>query len=235
MTNQEKALEKFHNMYFENMPVRIVMDENGEPFWVAKDVCEILEYSDTEVALRKIDDDEKLIRKIYVSGQERDVWTINESGLYTLIIRSNKPQAKPFRRWVTHDVLPSIRKTGAYVHPGAAAGVHPEILEGLVKRLEHIDAKINQFQINSNQYGPVWAFVHERCQVGQAHVTEKEALYGAYVDYCREKNTHIETRNHFFMRLYHAVQSCYRSALARNGGRKYVVRGIAVKDDLKLV
>lgn len=110
--------------------VRVILDENGEPWFVAKDVCTVLEYSDTEVALRKLDDDEKLIQKVFVSGdvanadtlnrksygsgQERDMWTINEPGLYTLILRSNKPEAKVFKRWVTHDVLPSIRKTGSY-------------------------------------------------------------------------------------------------------------------------
>ncbi|MGA1846781.1 phage antirepressor KilAC domain-containing protein, partial [Deferribacter abyssi] len=75
---------------------------------------EILGYRDTEVALRKLEDDEKLTRKIYVSGQHRKVWLINESGLYALILRSNKPNAKKFRKWVTSEVLPSIRKTGKY-------------------------------------------------------------------------------------------------------------------------
>lgn len=74
----------------------------------------ILQIKDTEVSLRKLDDDEKLTRKLYVSGQQRDVWIINESGLYNLIFRSNKPEAKAFRKWVTSEVLPQIRATGQY-------------------------------------------------------------------------------------------------------------------------
>ncbi|WP_018675507.1 BRO-N domain-containing protein [Riemerella columbina] len=86
----------------------------GEPWFCAKDVCNSLGYADTEVALRKLDDDEKLLRKIYASGQYRQFMFINESGLYALILRSNKPEARKFRKWVTSEVLPSIRKYGTY-------------------------------------------------------------------------------------------------------------------------
>lgn len=98
---------------YDSHQVEVVMIDDA-PYWVAKDICQILGMSDTEVALRKLDDDEKLTRKIYVSGQNREVWLVNESGFYALIIRSNKPQAKPFRKWVTSEVLPTIRKTGEY-------------------------------------------------------------------------------------------------------------------------
>lgn len=80
----------------------------------AKDICDILSLSDVSRAVEKLEDDEKLIRKIFVSGQNRDILIINESGLYTLIIRSNKPDARQFRKWVTAEVLPSIRKHGLY-------------------------------------------------------------------------------------------------------------------------
>ena len=99
---------------YENHNVRIVKDNDGEPWWVAKDVCVVLEIGDISQAVERLDDDEKLVRTLHVSGQNRDVWTINEPGLYSLIIRSNKPQARKFKRWITHEVLPSIRKTGQY-------------------------------------------------------------------------------------------------------------------------
>jgi prophage antirepressor-like protein len=88
--------------------------ENNEPLFCAQDICAALEMADTEVAVRKLDDDEKMTRKIYASGQNRDMWYVNESGLYNLIFRSNKPSAKAFRKWVTGEVLPSLRKTGGY-------------------------------------------------------------------------------------------------------------------------
>jgi prophage antirepressor-like protein len=111
--------------------VRSLVVEN-EPWLVAKDVCDILGLSDTNKALNGLDDDEKLTRKIFVSGQNRKMWVINESGLYALILRSNKPEAKIFRKWVTSEVLPAIRKKGHY---GAQK-----------KTVEFIDARDVPFQ-----------------------------------------------------------------------------------------
>ena len=99
---------------YKSKKVRIVPDETGAPWWVAKDVCNVLDISDVSQAVERLDDDEKLVRTLHVSGQNRDVWTVNEPGLYSLIIRSNKPEAKYFKRWITHEVLPSIRKTGKF-------------------------------------------------------------------------------------------------------------------------
>lgn len=94
--------------------IRVIQGEDGEPWWIAKDVCKVLGLNDVTKAVQNLDDDEKLIRTLFSSGQQRATITINEAGLYTLLIRSNKPEAKTFRRWVTHEVLPSIRKTGQY-------------------------------------------------------------------------------------------------------------------------
>ena len=99
---------------YENNEIRIIQDSLGEPWWFAKDVCRVLDIVDSSQAVERLDDDEKLIRTLYVSGQNREMWTINEPGLYSLIVRSNKPEAKQFKRWITHEVLPSIRKTGKY-------------------------------------------------------------------------------------------------------------------------
>ena len=93
---------------------------NGEPWFVARDVCDILEIENVTKAVYGLDDDELTLLKVRSGGQERDMNCVSESGLYTLIIRSNKPQAKPFRKWVTSVVLPAIRKTGSYAMPGAA-------------------------------------------------------------------------------------------------------------------
>ena len=88
--------------------------EKGEPIFCAKDICKALELTDVETSLRKLDNDEKLTHKIYASGQNREMLFVNESGLYTLIMRSNKPEARKFRKWVTSEVLPSIRKYEVY-------------------------------------------------------------------------------------------------------------------------
>lgn len=98
--------------YGENA-VRVVMKDN-EPWWVLKDVCDSLGLSDTSKVAERLDDDE-LTRTIIVSGgQNREMYAVNESGVYSVIFQSRKPEAKIFKRWVTHEVLPSIRKTGMF-------------------------------------------------------------------------------------------------------------------------
>lgn len=97
--------------------VRSLLIEN-EPHFVAKDVCDILEISNNRDALSRLDDDEKkLMSVLSTSGQKRKMRLVNESGLYALILRSNKPEAKTFRKWVTSEVLPAIRKKGYYFAP----------------------------------------------------------------------------------------------------------------------
>jgi len=109
--HKEKNMKNF---FYNDHPVRLVTDTSGVPWWVAADVCAILEIANVSQAVAALDDDEKGICKIYTHGGPQEMITVNESGLYTLILRSSKPEAKPFRRWITHEVLPSIRKTGAY-------------------------------------------------------------------------------------------------------------------------
>ena len=91
---------------------------DGEPWFVGKDVAEILGYKDSVNALKShVDEEDKLRWQITTSGQRRDVSLINESGLYSLILSSKLPNAKQFKRWVTSEVLPAIRKTGTYSVP----------------------------------------------------------------------------------------------------------------------
>ena len=94
------------------------IEVNGEPWLVGKDVAQVLGYSDTDQALRKhVDEEDKLTRQFNGSGQNRAMTIINESGLYALVLSSKLPTAKKFRRWVTAEVLPSIRRHGAYMTP----------------------------------------------------------------------------------------------------------------------
>ena len=89
--------------------------KDGEVWFVGKDVADILEYANTAKAIRDhVDDEDKLTERIVLSGQNREVICINESGLYGLILSSKLPSARKFKRWVTSEVLPAIRKTGSY-------------------------------------------------------------------------------------------------------------------------
>lgn len=99
---------------FETLPVRIDADEEGGTWFVATDVCRVLEIANPSDAYSRMDEDEKAVRVMDTAGGPQQVVMINEAGLYSLVLTSRKAQAKRFRRWVTHDVLPSLRKTGSY-------------------------------------------------------------------------------------------------------------------------
>lgn len=123
---------------FENQRVRTIELEN-EPWFVGKDVAEILGYTNTPKAIRDhVDEEDKLTERIVLSGQNREVIIINESGLYSLILSSKLPNAKKFKRWVTSEVLPTIRKHGAYLTPDKLeeALLNPDTLINLATQLK---------------------------------------------------------------------------------------------------
>ena len=99
---------------YDNSLVRTITLENGDPCFYAMDVAKVLEHTNVTMMVQNLDDDEKGVSKVYTPGGMQEIIILTESGLYTVLIRSNKPQAKPFRRWVTHEVIPQIRKTGGY-------------------------------------------------------------------------------------------------------------------------
>lgn len=107
-----------------------VLVENGVPLFVAADVCKVLGLDNVNMAVARLDDDEKLTSKVLRSGQLRQIWLVNEGGLYHLIFNSTKPNAKAFRKWVTSEVLPAIRKTGKYE---AAAPTAAPLADGSVQ------------------------------------------------------------------------------------------------------
>lgn len=93
-----------------NQQVRTVIID-GQPYFVAKDVCDVLGHTNPSVAIQMLDDDERAKQCL---GRQGETWVVNESGLYHLIFQSRKAEAKVFRKWVTSEVLPALRKTGRY-------------------------------------------------------------------------------------------------------------------------
>lgn len=143
---------------FEKQEVRTLL-VNEEPYFVGKDVAKILGYSRTADAIKAhVDEEDKLTRQFTDSGQRREMTIINESGLYSLILSSKLPNAKKFKRWVTSEVLPTIRKTGSYQLPQTPEGQIRLLLESSVhtdERLtnveEDIDLLKNKSEIDSTQ------------------------------------------------------------------------------------
>lgn len=120
---------------YEHTPVRTVM-KGDDPWFVAADVCTVLDIKNPRDAIKILDDDERSTVEISdgAGGPERNI--INESGLYALILRSNKPEAKRFRKWVTSEVLPSIRKTGMYAAFGEITKLFTELKKELAELKE---------------------------------------------------------------------------------------------------
>lgn len=112
MSNNQ--LQVFSNEQFGS--IRII-ERNGEPWFVAADVCRALEISNNRDAISRIDEDEKDVALTDTLRGKQNMTIVNEPGLYALVIGSRKPEAKLFKRWITHEVIPSIRKHGAYMTP----------------------------------------------------------------------------------------------------------------------
>lgn len=106
-----EIMKVFNNAMFGN--VRIILQDN-EPWFVAKDVCECLAISKHRDAISRLDTDERGSLKVDTLGGKQEMATVNEYGLYSLVMSSRKPEAKEFKRWITHEVLPSLRKYGTY-------------------------------------------------------------------------------------------------------------------------
>ncbi|WP_406709329.1 Bro-N domain-containing protein [Trueperella pyogenes] len=138
---------------YEGSTVRTVDSNDGDTWFVAADVAKILGYRDAFNMTRRLDDDEKGTRSVSTPGGEQHLAIINEAGLYTAIIGSKVEGAKAFKRWVTHEVLPTIRRQGGYINPNAdehqlnaivrRAQMHMELLQaarGLIDS-KHLEAK----------------------------------------------------------------------------------------------
>jgi len=242
------------NFDYGDKPVRGMLDENGSPILVAKDVCGALELTNPSVSVQQLDEDERAKRNL---GRQGETWFVTESGLYTLIIRSNKPEAKRFRRWITHEVLPSIRRTGGYAVPGRsrvsarlaeikdmanAAGLKPTQrirLLDIARHLTQMDVEAQDDVLDlygelctavgpGRRGDPVRGFVEACCALEGGAEADKGALYEAYRTWAAENGQRPLGRAEVFRRLY-AYPGVGRARPRRHGGRERVVTGIRLR------
>lgn len=129
---------------------------DGQPWVVAKDVCTVLEIDQSQT--RRLDEDEKGLRSIQTLGGEQNMLCVNEPGLYSLVLGSRKPEAKEFKRWITHDVLPSIRKTGMYATDELLA--NPDLLIAAATELKRERAERQRLESQSQADAPKVAFAN---------------------------------------------------------------------------
>ena len=196
-----------HNMFG---TIRTMTDEKGETFFVGKDVAAALGYSNTRDALNKhVDSDDKGVAKCDTLGGEQNLVFINESGLYSLILSSHLPQAKAFKRWVTSEVLPQIRKTGGYIPTRDAEGrelspgeilQRAEVIVGRTLRLLNAPAEncLTATEVARSWGMDVHSFNQLLCRLGIQHREHRR--------WCLSEELHglgfTELRHFFFYSLH---------------------------------
>lgn len=154
--------------------VRVVEGPDGEPWFVARDVCDCLELVNTTRALCELDDDEKCELSEFESSGRRPL-IISEPGLYSLILRSRKPQARTFKRWITHDVLPALRRTGHYSMPAPSSSpvaVDADLARLMLDRLTIIEQQLAPLKEKAGRFD---AFLSVD---GTASLTEAAKMLG---------------------------------------------------------
>lgn len=167
-------------MVFQNQEfgeVRSVMIE-GEPWFLGKDVASVLGYSNpSKVLTDHVDPEDKLNNDSLSSLGQRGGWLINESGLYSLILSSKLPNAKKFKKWVTGEVLPSIRKHGAYLTPDKVEEVllNPDTIIKIAQNLKEEQEKRRQLEIENNELKPKANYCEQVLQSESAVVTTQIA------------------------------------------------------------
>ncbi len=121
-----------------------VVGEEGQPWFIVKDVCRALDLSNVTMAVKALDDDEKGVKYCLTPSGKQEMLAVNEPGLYTLVLKSRKPEAKAFKRWITHEVIPSIRKRGGYMAAGEDETPEQVMARALLIAKDALEAKDKQ-------------------------------------------------------------------------------------------
>lgn len=159
---ENKQLQVFKNPEFGEIRV---IEKDGEPWFVAVDVCDILGLSNPTIAVSRLDKDE---RAKFNLGRQGDSTIVNEPGLYTLILGSRKPEAKAFKRWITHDIIPAIRKYGAYMTPEKLeeAICNPDTIIEICMQLKLEQERRKQVEAENRQIRPKADYFDNLVEIG---------------------------------------------------------------------
>ncbi|MEH1821918.1 MAG: BRO family protein [Nostoc sp.] len=158
---------------FESHDIRFVGTAD-EPWWVASDICKVLDILNSRDALARLDDDEKGVCIADTLGGKQELATINESGLYSLVLTSRKAQAKRFKKWLTSEVIPAIRKTGTYSAIANSVPQLPPTTSPKLTELTNEQARIRK--VIAELRSTLSTEEHKLQEVSQALITEAKAF-----------------------------------------------------------
>lgn len=179
----------FHNPEF---GVLHAVDRDGEPWFVARDVCDALGIANSRQAMSRLDEDEKGVISNDTLGGTQEMAFVNEPGLYTLVLSSRKPEAKAFKRWITHEVIPSIRRTGGYMAAKSDETPEETMARAVLIAQEAIarkDADISRLRAKTAALAPK-AGMYDACMAGErwTSVTEAARIMAQYDPAVRRKD-----------------------------------------------
>ena len=206
---------------------------DGEPWFVAVDVCRALEHSNVSSALERLDDDERSKLNL---GRQGETNVVNEPGLYTLVLGSRKPEAKAFKRWITHEVLPSIRKTGVYAGDAKlmeaakliATCEQPTALPALIALMsEYTGVPLTGSAANyKNQRFD--EMVHVRNWIDAMSITtndllseSRDALYARFLDWVSVSHLSINVSMKSFCSIVRSLYGFSSKSLQASTGKRY--------------
>lgn len=163
---------------FGEQQVRVISDDQGQPWFVAADVCAVLEIKNPSDAIKRLDDDERARFNLALQGDSN---IINESGLYSLILRSRKASARTFRKWVTSEVLPAIRRTGAYTVTPALPVVKNATMQLVIAQAMELD-RLEQAQQE----------LASRVEAVEARVATQDSMFYTVLAYARKTGEFVD-------------------------------------------
>lgn len=199
-------LKIFENEQFGTIQV---IEKDGEPWFVAAGVCRALELGEVHVAMRRLDDDEKGRCSIPTPGGTQEMTIINEPGLYSLVLGSRKPEVKAFKRWITHEVIPSIRKTGGYTFDGTSKELQAIFM------LDHRTVEHEQ-RITALEGNMVVDYGQQRTLASQVSAVVIGALGGKHAPAYQDKKVRDKT----YSECNHDIQNWFRVNSRNNIPRK---------------
>ncbi len=172
------AITPFH---FGDQQVRVISDDQGEPWFVAADVCRVLALSKPENAYGRLDDEEKDTLIVGTPGGQQEMVIINESGLYSLILTSRKAEARKFKKWVTSEVLPAIRKTGAYAAAPAMPVVRNAAMQLVIAQAMELDRLEQEQQLLAS-----------RVEAVESRVSTQDSMFYTVLGYARKCGAFVD-------------------------------------------
>lgn len=208
----ENNVQVFSNPVFGNIRTMMI---DGAPWFVGKEVADILGYANTQKAIRDhVDEEDRLTERIVLSGQNREAVLINESGLYGLILSSKMPAAKRFKHWVTSEVLPTIRKTGSYNVPAPMTPIEQLQLQATAilqvnEKVDNLDKKIDRLELDL----PILGIEIDRI-TSAVHKKGVECLGGKYSEAYQDRSLrgkvyndiYADLKQHFHVGSYKSIK-----------------------------